>query len=69
MVDNPSMRGDFRFEVRVSGMDLAAWAIDNSIDVDAAEADFKNFAKDQIKGSVDELLHRMGYHDQWIEVQ
>jgi len=62
------MSAPFKFTVTVSGMDLDAWAIDYGIDRDKADADFTEFAVDQIQGSVDELLHRMGYHDQTVEV-
>ena len=62
------MSAPFKFTVTVSGMDLAAGALDYGIDRDKADADFTEFAVDQIQGSVDELLHRMGYHDQTVEV-
>lgn len=58
----------FKFEVTVSDMDLDAWAIDYGIDRDKAGEDFTTFAKDQIAGAIDELLHRMGYHNQVVEV-
>jgi hypothetical protein len=60
---------DFVFTVKVTGLDLAAWGIDNEADGDdKARADFAQFARDQLQGSLDELLHRMGYHDQVVEV-
>ena len=62
------MSAPFKFTVTVSGMDLDAWAIDYGIDRDKADADFAEFAVDQIQRRVDELLHRMGYHDQSVEV-
>lgn len=63
------MSGDFKFQVTVSGMDLDAWAIDYGIDREKADADFTQFAVDQLTGALDELLHRQGYHDQTVEVK
>lgn len=62
------MSAPFKFTVTVSGMDLDAWAIDYGIDRGKADADFAEFAVNQLTGALDELLHRMGYHDQSVEV-
>lgn len=62
------MSGEFKFNVKVEGMDLDAWAIDYGIDRGEADADFTQFATNQLHGALDELLHRMGYHDQSVEV-
>ncbi|QNJ56931.1 hypothetical protein SEA_REINDEER_140 [Mycobacterium phage Reindeer] len=57
------------FTVTITGMDLAAWAIDFGLDnASEARADFATFARSNLQGSVDELLHRMGYHDQQVDV-
>ena len=60
------MSAPFKFTVTVSGMDLDAWAID--YDRGKADADFAEFAVNQLTGALDELLHRMGYHDHSVEV-
>lgn len=60
---------DVTLTVKVTGMDFAAWAIDYGIDAEAAPADFRQMASDQLQGSLDELLHRMGYHDQTVTVE
>jgi hypothetical protein len=62
------MIGTFKFTVTVSGMDLDAWAIDYGIDRVEADVDFTEFALNNLQGALDELLHRMGYHDQSVEV-
>ncbi|AXQ52757.1 hypothetical protein SEA_IPHANE7_135 [Mycobacterium phage IPhane7] len=64
-------RGDFTFTVTVKGMDLDAWAIDYGIDggPDKIRADFESFARNNLAGALDELLHRMGYHDQSVDVR
>ncbi|QSM01178.1 hypothetical protein SEA_NANOSMITE_154 [Mycobacterium phage Nanosmite] len=61
-------RGDFVFTVKVTGMDLDAWAMDFGVDggEDKIRADFIEFARNNLQGSLDELLHRMGYHDQEV---
>ncbi|AEK10044.1 hypothetical protein FDH96_gp123 [Mycobacterium phage Rey] len=63
---------DFAFTVKVTGLDLDAWARDFGIDPDdqaKIREDFEEFARSNLQGSFDIQLHHMGYNGQEVTVE